>query len=109
MEIMNQARGYAYLYGVLKNQQADPFCRSCNSFINTLTTAKENLAKFETQHDGEIRGLTGDLTRIYADAKSGIASMKHPENPVGQKKTGNCKLPEGVCFTKSSLAILQKI
>lgn len=109
MEIMNQARGYAYVAGVLKSQQADPFCRSCNSFVNTLTAVKENLAKFESQHAEGIRNLPGEFSRLFADAKSGIAAMKQPENPVGQKKAGNCKLPEGVCFTKSSLAILQKI
>jgi hypothetical protein len=108
MEIMNLARGYAYLYGVLKNQQADPFCHSCNSFINTLTAVKENLEKFETQHGGEIKKLPGEFSRLFADAKSGLAAMNQPENPQGQKKAGNCKLPEGVCFTKSSLAILQK-
>jgi hypothetical protein len=109
MEIMSQARRYTYLFGVLKNQQADPFCRSCNSFINTLTAVKENLAKFETQHDGEIKKFSWELSRLFADARNGIAVMNQPENPVGQKKAGNCKLPEGVCFTKSSLAILQKV
>ncbi len=109
MEIMNQARGYAYVYGVLKNQQADPFCHSCNSFVNTLTVAKENLAKFEAQHAGEIKNLPGEFSRLFAAAKSGIASMNQPEKPLGQKKEGNCKLPDGVCFTKSSLAILQKM
>jgi hypothetical protein len=109
MEITNQARSYAYLFGVLKNQQTDPSCRSCNSFISTLAAVKDNLAKLETQHAAEIKGLSGDLTRVFADAKSGISAMHQPENPVGQKKAGNCKLPEGVCFTKSSLAILQKI
>jgi hypothetical protein len=109
MEIMNQARGYAYLFGVLKNQQADPFCRSCNSFINTLAAVKENLVKFETQHAGEIKNFRGEFFRLFADAKSGIAALKPQENPVGQKKAGNCKLPEGVCFIKLSLAILQKV
>jgi hypothetical protein len=109
MEIMNQVRGYAYLFGVLKNQQADPFCRTCNSFVKTLAAVKENLVKFETQHAGEVRGLPGDFPRLFADAKSGIGAMKPPENPLGQKKAGNCKLPEGVCFEKSSLAILQKV
>ena len=109
MEIMNQARGYAYLFGVLKNQQADTFCRSCNSFMNTLAAVKENLAKFEAQHAGEIKDLSGEFSLLFADAKGGIAAMKQPENPAGQKKAGNCKLPEGVCFIKSSLAILQKV
>jgi hypothetical protein len=109
MEIMNQARGYAYLFGVLKNQQADPFCRSCNSFVKTLAAVKENLAKFEAQHAGEIKNLPEEFSRLFADAKGGIAAMKQPENPAGQKKAGNCKLPEGVCFIKSSLAIFQKV
>ena len=109
MEIMNQARSYAYLFGVLKNQQVDPFCRSCNSFVNTLTALKENLVKFEGQHAAAIGNLPGELSRLFADTKSGITAMKQPENPVGQKKAGKCKLPEGLCFTKSSLTILQKI
>jgi hypothetical protein len=109
MEIMNQARGYAYLFGMLKNQQKDAFCRSCNSFLNTLAAARENLQKFEAQHAGEIRSFPEEFSQLFADARSGIAAMKPPENPLGQKKAGNCKLPEGVCFTKSSLAILQKI
>jgi hypothetical protein len=109
MESMNQARGYAYLFGVLKNQQADPFCRSCNSFVTTLVAIREQLTKFEALHPDEIRNLPGELSRLFADAKSGITAMKQPENPLGQKKAGNCKLPEGVCFLKSSLAILQKV
>jgi hypothetical protein len=108
MEIMNQVRGYAYLYGVLKNQQADPFCSSCNSFVSTFTAARENLEKFETQHTEGAQGLPQNILRLFEDAKTGMATMKQPDNPLGQKKAGNCKLPEGVCFTKSSLAILQK-
>jgi hypothetical protein len=109
MEIMNQARGYAYVYGVLKNQQADTFCSSCNSFMNMLAAVKENLEKFETLHAEDIKNLPGEFTRLFADAKNGISVMKQPEQPLGQKKGGNCKLPEGICFTKSSLAILHKI
>ncbi len=109
MEIMNQARGYAYLFGMLKNQEADTFCRSCNSFLKTLAAVKENMAKFEVQYDEEIKNLPGQFSRLFADAKSGISVMQQPEQPLGQKKAGNCKLPEGVCFTKSALAILQKI
>jgi hypothetical protein len=109
MEIMNQARGYAYVSGMLKNQQADTFCRSCNSFLNTLAAVKENMAKFEVQHVEEIKNLPGQFSRLYADAKNGISVMQQPEQPLGQKKAGNCKLPEGVCFTKSALALVQKI
>jgi hypothetical protein len=97
------------VFGVLKNQQADPFCRSCNSFVNTLTAAREQLAKFESEHAGEVKNLTSEFSILFAGAKAGIAALKQPENPSGQKKAGNCKLPEGVCFIKSSLALMHKV
>jgi hypothetical protein len=109
MEVSNQVRGYAYVFGALKSQQADPFCGSCNSFVKTLAGVRENLAAFEAPHAEEIKNLPGELSRLFVDAKSGISAMMQPANPLGQKKAGNCKLPEGVCFTKSSLAILQKV
>ena len=109
MEILNQARGYSYLLGVLKTQQADPYCRSCNAFNKTLLAVKENLEKFETEHHGEIQNLSAEFSALFAEAKRGIAAMQQPENPMSQKKAGNCKLPEGVCFTKSALTIFQKV
>jgi len=109
MEIMNQARGYAYLYGILKNQQADPFCRSCNAFIKTLAAVRENLEKFDSQQAGDIKKLPEEFVLLFHGAKGRIAQIRQPENPVSQKKAGNCKLPEGVCFMKTSLTMLQKI
>ena len=75
MEIMNHARGYAYLFGVLKNQQADPFCRSCNSFVNTLAAAREHLAKFEAQYAGDIGSLPREFVYLFSEAKIGIEQM----------------------------------
>ena len=46
---------------------------------------------------------------FFLVARSGINGMQQPVHPVGQKKAGNCRLPEGVCFLKSSLAILQQV
>lgn len=94
---------------MLKNQQSDPFCRSCNSFVNALAAARENLAAFEARHAEEIKNLPEELSRLFADAKSGITALKQPVIPVGQKEAGTCKLPEGACFTKSSLAISRKV
>ena len=109
MEILNQVRGYSYLLGVLKTQQADPFCHSCSAFSKTLTAVREDLEKFENEHHSEIQGFSGEFSRLFADAKSGMAALQQPDNPTGQKKAGNCKLPQGVCFMKLSLAILQKV
>ncbi len=109
MEIANQVRGYSYMAGVLKNREGDPFCRSCNAFLGTLSTVRESLSKFEQEHAKDIEKVPGELSLFLAVATSGIRGIRQPEHPVGQKKAGNCKLPEGVCFLKSSLAILQKI
>ena len=109
MEIMNQARGFAYLYGILKKQQEDPFCCSCNAFIKTLTAVRENLITFETQCADDISNLPGEFCDLFSEAKSGITQIRQPKDPVSQKKAGNCKLPEGVCFIKTSLSLLQKV
>jgi hypothetical protein len=109
MEISNQARGYSYMLGVLKNREADLYCHSCNSFLSTLVAVNENLRQFEREHATEIGNLPAELAIFYSVAKSGITAIKQPVNPIGQKKSGNCKLPEGVCFLKSTLPILQKI
>ena len=109
MEISSQARGYSYMLGVLKNREADPYCHSCNSFQATLVAVNEQLGQFERERAAEIEKLPAELSVFYSVAKSGIHAMKQPVNPIGQKKSGNCKLPEGVCFLKSTLSLLQKI
>jgi len=50
-----------------------------------------------------------EFVYLFSEAKIGIEQIRPPENPVSQKNAGNCKLPEGICFTKTSLALLQKI
>jgi len=109
MDIGNQVRGYAFFLSVLKGQQADPFCRSCNSFVKTLAALRDSRQAFERENAGAIGALPADLARLFAEASAAIAALQAPEQPAGQKKAGNCKLPEGVCFLKTSLALLQKI
>ena len=109
MNVINQSRAYTYLVGVLDAQQKDVLCRSCNSFVSTLAAVKDSLAAFEVQHAGELSALPGEFARQFKEAKAGVSNITQPAEPQGQKKTGNCKLPEGICFLKSSLALLQKI
>jgi len=85
-----------------------PRC-TCNSLVSTLAAVRDNLTAFELQHAGEISALPDDFARQFKEAKTGLAGLKLPAEPQGQKKIGNCKLPEGVCFLKSSLALLQKM
>jgi hypothetical protein len=109
MDLANQVRGYSYLSAVLANRSIDPFCRSCSSFLSTLLTVTETIRRFEIEHKEEIEKNPDGFSLTFLVAKSGINGIRQPDPAVPQKKAGNCKLPEGICFLKSSLSILQKI
>lgn len=108
MEISNKIRGFAYMYRVFNSQKNDPFCPNCNSYATTLASVTEAISKFEAEAGEAARNLDPAMSRLFSDARSGIMSLTGPETPIRQKKEGNCKLPEGVCFLKNSFAILQK-
>jgi hypothetical protein len=107
--LVTNVRGYYYLSGVLMNQMRDPFCHRCKAFVNTATAARQGLSDFEREAGPEIRNLPAEFQRIFADAKTALARIVLPDNAVGQKKAGYCKLPEGVCFVKSARALLQSL
>jgi hypothetical protein len=109
MELLNQVRGHHFLLGVFTSRQADPYCGVCSAFANTIKAARENLAALETENADRLRSLSPEFSAMMAETRSGLAAMPSPANPSGQKKAGNCKLPEGVCFIKASFALVQKI
>jgi hypothetical protein len=109
MTTSNRIRAYFFLSGVFKNREEDPLCRVCKAFVNSVNNARENLAAFEAEHAAAIMNLPSDLQQLFDNAKTGLSSTILPENVPGQKKAGNCKLPQGVCFVKSSLSLLQNL
>ena len=109
MEVMNQVRGYHFMLGVLLNQESDPFCRGCNAFKNTLAAVRDSLAAFQARQAGELRQLPPEFARLFEEAVKGLAGIEMPVQTASQKKAGNCKLPEGHCFIKTSFAFLQRI
>lgn len=109
MIVMNQARGFVYLYEMLRERQSDPYCRNCSAYNNTITTARNELAKFDREHAVDAENLPADIFSLFFEARTGLATLQLPEHPTGQKKAGNCKLPEGVCFVKLSFAIFQRL
>ena len=109
MELMNQVRGYHFLLGVLRNQQKDPYCSVCSAFANTLKSARENFATFEAGHAEALTALTPAFASMLAGTRSGLWALPCPADPSGQKKAGNCKLPQGVCLIKTSFALVQQI
>jgi hypothetical protein len=108
MEPVNQVRGHHFMLGVFKRQQNDPFCSTCSAFANTLKAARESLEKLEGEHAGVLSLLSPALGALLAETRAGLASLQDPPNPSGQKKAGNCKLPQGVCFIKASFALIQQ-
>jgi hypothetical protein len=109
MLLVTRVRGYYYLSGVLTNQERDPCCRMCKAFVNTTQASRQGLSDLERSEGAEIQDMPVEVRRIFADAKTALVSIVLPDNAVGQKKAGNCNLPEGVCFVKSAGTLLQSL
>ena len=108
-ELINQIRFYHFISGVLYHQQSDPLCSNCRAFANTAERMKENISELENVHVKKMHTLPGEMLHILEEAQHRIGRIKTFEDAVGQKKAGNCRLTEGVCFIKLSKAILDKI
>ncbi len=109
MELTNHVRTYVFLARIFEGQQNDPYCGVCKARVNSVANARESLAAFESAHAAEIGAMPAEFRQMLDAAKHVLAGLQLPENAAGQKKAGNCKLPEGVCFVKASLSFLQKM
>ncbi len=104
-ERINVVRFYHYIAGVLVNQQSDPLCCKCKPYTNTVSRMRDGVA--EQLKDRST--LSKEIAALLDSAQQKIASIQVSEDAIGQKKAGNCKMPEGVCFVKASKAILKNI
>ena len=109
MELLNHIRAYHYLAGVLTNQQHDLYCGKCSAWNNTLNNICEALKQFEADRAAGLGGLSPAATALISETRSRLSGLANVADPAGQKKSGNCKLPQGVCFVKHSLGILEKV
>jgi hypothetical protein len=109
MELSNHIRAYQYLASVLTSQQRDLFCGQCSAWNNTLNNTREALKQFEAEHAVVLGNLSPEATALLTETRSRLAGLSNSANPAGQKKAGNCKLPEGVCFVKASRSLMEKI
>jgi hypothetical protein len=109
MELLLQVRSYHYLVGVLTNQQRDLFCGQCSAWNNTLNNTRESLKLFYAEHAAELNSLSPEVITFLADIRSRLEGLTNVAHPAGQKKAGNCRLPEGVCFVKTSRSLMEKI
>lgn len=108
-DLINQIRFYYFISGVLHNQQSDPLCSNCKAFANTVKKMKENITGLKSVHVEKMHTLSWEMLHILEESQDRIGRIKTLEDAVGQKKAGNCRLPEGVCFIKLSKAIVDKL
>lgn len=104
-ELYNQVRFFHYISHVLQGQEADPICCRCKAFVNTVIRTEENIAEWESAHAQAIVDLPGNIRLLLTAARNEISTIKRAVDAVGQKKAGNCAMPEGVCFVKISKGI----
>lgn len=109
MDLSNHIRYYFFISRVLSGQESDPVCGVCKAFANSVGAVRESLEEFELEHGPDIAEATVDLRLLFSEAKESLSDLNSPVEAVGQKKAGNCAMPAGVCFIKSSKAILEKI
>ena len=108
-QLVNQIRYFHFISGVLACQQRDPICSKCKAFANTLERMKEGIAELESVHVERMHTLPGGLMGLLEKARTRLEGIKPPEDAVGQKKAGNCRMPEGVCFVKLSKAVRDRL
>lgn len=109
MDIIAGLRYYHFIAGLLANQQRDPLCSACKAFTNSVRDVRSGVDEFMQAHAAELCGLPKEGTVMVADIKRMMAGLTPLQDAVGQKKAGNCSLPEGVCFIKSSKALVDRI
>jgi hypothetical protein len=108
-EINNHIRFYHFIAGLLQAQKDDPFCGNCRAFANTTLRMKEGIALLEAEHAEELSELTEPFRKLMEKTDHIFAALDIPLDAPGQKKAGNCLMPEGVCFIKSSKKLLDNI
>ena len=108
-ELTNEIRFYNFVSGVLCQQQTDPLCRDCKAFENTASRMKEGLSELEGRLAGKTGSVPPEILLLIEETRKRLEGLRIPEDAVGQKKAGRCKMPEGVCYIKLSKAIRDRI
>jgi len=109
MEIVIGLRYYHFIAGVLANQQHDQYCSICKAFTNSVRDIRGGVTQFLHAHAARLSGLPEEVSIMLADLRMMLVDLHPVPDAAGQKKAGNCKLPEGVCFVKSSKVLQEKM
>lgn len=105
---INLLRGMSYVFYILSYLQEEPVCKRCNSFLDVFDFTKEKFIDIEKDVN-KNRDMPQEIRKMLMIIYAALADLKIYDNPVRQKKAGNCCLPSGVCFAESALAFYEKI
>jgi hypothetical protein len=105
---INMLRVMSYVFSILLYLQEEPVCCRCNSFADIIETAKDNFSSLEKSVN-KNRVIPDEIRRLLSNIYAVLAGLTIPENPLKQKKTGNCTMPSGVCLAKSALRLYENI
>lgn len=108
-DLINRIRFFHYISGVLVKRQSDPLCGYCRAFANTVRWTGEGISNIESGEVLKEGAIPGGIIELLWEAKRMTSGISVPENTVGQKKEGNCRMPAGVCFVKISKSVLERI
>ena len=67
----------------------------------------DNFLQCESDCRSKKEYLSKELSGLFRRVYEQLASIQHPVDPTGQKKAGNCKLPEGICLTKVAASLYE--
>ncbi len=109
MDCMSRVRYYHFISGVFANQRHDPLCSVCKALTNSVRIVREELLRFEQESAEGIGLLEAGDRRLLDDARQVLDGIVTLPDAVGQKTAGNCRLPKGVCFVKTSKKLVESI
>lgn len=109
MDMLTELRYYHFIAGVLANQQQDPLCSRCKAFTNCVERIREEVKAYMVTNAGALTALPEQDQVMPVDINMMLDGLHPLPDAVGQKKAGNCLLPQGVCFVKSPKALREKM
>ena len=101
-------RGMSYIFSILSYLQDEPFCKECKAFEDVFDAIREKLVDREKAVN-KNRDMPQEIRKLLTNIYVVLADIRIPENPVRQKKAGNCHLPSGMCLAKSVKVFYERL
>jgi hypothetical protein len=105
---ISQLRAISCIFAILAYLQDEPLCGKCSSFTNVFEKSMEKFLMIEKAL-GRNRNIPEETRDLFSGIYGVLSDLKIPDNPVRQKKEGNCGFPAGVCLAKNALVMYEQI